>query len=262
MIELDYIRNFFPAQIRNTPVFDRYMLKEYIQLMLLEYISESKYIRQIAFIGGTNLRLVKGIDRFSEDLDFDCTGLEESEFHQMSNEVVRFLYRSGFRVEEKKPASGKLNAFRSSLYFPELLFELNLSGHREQRFLIKLEAEDQNYAYNPVMASIHGCGMFFPFPVPADDLLCSMKISALLNRSKGRDFYDVMFLMAQTPPDYGFLAEKNTIHNAKELKTALTEISQTVNIQQKQKDFEHLLFNPANSKRILQFNDFIESVLQ
>ena len=27
---------------------------------------------KIFFIGGTNLRLVKGIDRFSEDLDFDC----------------------------------------------------------------------------------------------------------------------------------------------------------------------------------------------
>jgi predicted nucleotidyltransferase component of viral defense system len=261
MIEINHIRNFFPAQIRNKSLFDRYMLKEYIQLMVLEYLSGSKYLSQIAFIGGTNLRLVKGIDRFSEDLDFDCTGMEESVFYQMSEEVVSFLARSGFRVEEKKPGRGKLNAFRSSLYFPELLFELGLSGHREQRFLIKIEAEDQNFAYDPRMVSIHGCGMFFPFPVPADDLLCAMKISALLNRHKGRDFYDVMFLMAQTPPDYGFLAEKNNIHNSNELKKAMTDIFQTVNIKQKQKDFEHLLFNPANSKRILEFNAFIESVL-
>ncbi len=26
----------------------------------------------MTFIGGTNLRLAKGIDRFSEDLGFDC----------------------------------------------------------------------------------------------------------------------------------------------------------------------------------------------
>lgn len=261
MIQLEYIRNFFPAQIRNKPVFDRYMLKEYIQLMILEYLSGRKYLRQIAFIGGTNLRLIKGIDRFSEDLDFDCTGMAESAFYQMSKEVVQFLVRSGFRVEEKKPLHGKLNAFRISLFFPELLFELGLSGRREQRVLIKIEAEDQNYAYDSTIASVGGCGMFFPFPVPPDDLLCAMKTSALLNRSKGRDFYDLMFLLAQTKPDYAFLAEKENIHDSGELKKALIQLSKTVNIQQKQKDFEHLLFNPDNSKRILQFGAFVESVL-
>lgn len=40
-----------------------------------------------------------------------------------------------------------------------------------------------------------------------------MKIAAMLSRSKGRDFYDVMFLLAQAQPDYSFLAEKVNIHN-------------------------------------------------
>ncbi|MBG0766428.1 MAG: nucleotidyl transferase AbiEii/AbiGii toxin family protein [Spirochaetaceae bacterium] len=31
----------------------------------------------IPFIGGTNLRLIKHIDRFSEDLDFDCTDTDD-----------------------------------------------------------------------------------------------------------------------------------------------------------------------------------------
>ena len=72
MIRIEQIRNFFPAQIRGDSGFDKYMLKEYLQLMILDYLSSTPSIRKMAFIGETNLRLVKGIDRFSEDLDFDC----------------------------------------------------------------------------------------------------------------------------------------------------------------------------------------------
>jgi hypothetical protein len=56
-------------------------------------------------------------------------------------------------------------------------------------------------------------GFFFPFPVPTDQILCSMKLSAMLSRQKGRDFYDAMFLLGQTTPDYSFLAKKHNIHN-------------------------------------------------
>jgi hypothetical protein len=40
-----------------------------------------------------------------------------------------------------------------------------------------------------------------------------MKISALLSRGKGRDFYDTMFLLGLTEPDYGYLAEKASVHD-------------------------------------------------
>ena len=46
------------------------MLKEYVQLLILDYLSASMYVKKITFIGGTNLRLVKGIDRFSKVLVF------------------------------------------------------------------------------------------------------------------------------------------------------------------------------------------------
>lgn len=53
--------------------------------MILDYISTTPYARNIAFIGGTNLRLIQGIDRFSEDLDFDCNEMDESEFKKMTD---------------------------------------------------------------------------------------------------------------------------------------------------------------------------------
>jgi hypothetical protein len=83
-----------------------------------------------------------------------------------------------------------------------------------------------------------------------------MKLSALLSRQKGRDFYDAMFLLAQTPPNYDYLAQKQNIHNWQELKTALSETTRQVDLQHKSKDFEHLLFN-NNSGKILLFEEFL-----
>ncbi len=65
MIPLDAIKNFFPPHIREDALFVKFMLKEYLQLLMLDYLSTTAYIRKICFIGGTSLRLIKGIDRFS-----------------------------------------------------------------------------------------------------------------------------------------------------------------------------------------------------
>jgi predicted nucleotidyltransferase component of viral defense system len=259
MLNLEQIKPFFSEFIRNNPAQQKYMLKEYIQLMILDFLSITQFVKKIAFIGGTNLRLVKGIDRFSEDLDFDCKDFSRQDFAEMSNSVVSFLQRSGLRAETREKPSSKLKAFRSSIYFPELLFELGLSGYREERFLVKIESQNQNFDYQPQIANIKGCGFFFLFPVPPDDILCAMKISALLSRQKGRDFYDVMFLLAQTAPNYRYLAEKQNIHNWNELKSAFDQTLKNTDLQHKSKDFEHLLFR-NNSNKILMFKDFADTL--
>jgi predicted nucleotidyltransferase component of viral defense system len=260
MIRIEQIRNFFPAQIRGDSGFDKYMLKEYLQLMILDYLSSTPSIRKMAFIGGTNLRLVKGIDRFSEDLDFDCKEFSKTEFIEMTNGVIQFLERSGLRVEIRDKENPKLTAFRRNIYFPELLFDLGLSGHKEERFMIKIESQDQGISYPHVMTNIKGCGFFFPFPVPSDGVLCSMKIAAMLTRAKGRDFYDLMFLLPQSTPDYDFLSKRCGIHNLQEFKQATSKLLKTVDLNKKQKDFEHLLFNKTSGEKILRFGEFVESL--
>jgi len=228
--------------------------------MILNFLSSSKYVKKIAFIGGTNLRLLKGIDRFSEDLDFDCKDFSIEEFVEMSQSVLTFLKRSGIKAETREKQSDKLTAFRSRFYFPELLFELGLSAYKEERFLIKIESQNQKFEYTPQMATISGCGFFMSFPVPPDDILCAMKISALLSRAKGRDFYDVMFLLSQTNPNYDYLAQKQGLHNLMELKIKLEETINKVDLHNKSKDFEHLLFNKENKNRILHFKEFVEKL--
>jgi hypothetical protein len=87
MIRIETVRNYYPAHLRDQAVFSKYMLKEYLQLLILDYISTSPYIRKITFIGGTSIRLIKGIDRFSEDLDFDCKDFSLEEFIGLTNGV-------------------------------------------------------------------------------------------------------------------------------------------------------------------------------
>ncbi len=260
MISFNQIKNYYPASMAENAVFQKHILKEYVQLLTLDYLSTTEHIRKMTFIGGTNLRLTKGIDRFSEDLDFDCKNLTEEEFILMSDDVLTFLQRSGFNVEARAREKSGLKAFQRSLYFPELLFSLGISRHREARFLLKIEAQDQQTPYDPVMEFIKGCGLFFPFPVPSEAVLCAMKIAAMLDRGKGRDYYDVMFLLSRTEPDYQFLGHRFSIHNLAELKAAVEKSLQAVDLRQKQKDFEHLFLHRDHSRRILHFAEFIRSL--
>lgn len=258
MIELEFIKSFFPESIRNNRNFSKMMLKEYIQLMILNFISTTKYAKNLVFIGGTNLRIIHGIDRFFEDLDFDCKNMSVNDFHDMTDAVLGFLKRNGLNVETKDSESTHLTAYRRSFYFPQLLFDLNLTGHKDERFLIKLEAQDQGVDYDIKTVNVKGCGFYFPQQVPPDSVLCSMKLSALLTRRKGRDFYDSMFLLSKTDPDYGFLSNRIGVSSKVELKNAIENMLKTVNLNIKKRDFEHLLFDSTKSSNILLFHDYIK----
>jgi predicted nucleotidyltransferase component of viral defense system len=259
MIDLISILSFYPPQTAANAAFHKHILKEYIELLALEYLSQSPFAPNLVFIGGTSLRLVYGIDRFSEDLDFDCKNLSEEGFVSMTDSLVEHLSLQGLKVELKDKENPKLTAYRRNIYFPELLFEMNLTGYREERFLMKIEAQDQGVFYSPQMTMVNRCGFFFPVTIPAKETLLSMKLSALLARAKGRDFYDTIFLWQQTGPDYDFLRQRNGIASASELKSTLMEKLEHINLALKQKDFEHLLFNPSRSAQILHFKEFVES---
>ena len=257
MISLESIRGFFPANLQGRQ-FDRHLLKEYVECLALDWISKSEWAAKLTFIGGTNLRLIHDIDRFSEDLDFDNKGLTHGEFIRMTDALIVYLQRNGLPAAAKDKESDKLTAFRRSVLFPGLLKGLGLSAFAEERFLMKIETQDQEFAYERQMATVAKCGFFFPVAVPPDPILCSMKLSALLTRAKGRDFYDAMFLLMRTKPDYGYLSSRDGINDAGELKAALLRKLAEVDINNKKRDVEHLLFTSAASAKIPAFGEFVE----
>lgn len=257
MIDIEYIRSFFPPSIARESRFDRYMLKEYLQLLILDHLVNTPYINKVSFIGGTNLRLIQGIDRFSEDLDFDCKDLDEQAFMAMTDSVVQFLRQNNLEVETRDKPNPKLTAFHRNLYFPQMLFNLGLTGHREERLLLKIEAQDQGVQYQPVVTNVNKMGFFFGVQVPPLDVLCAMKFAAILTRQKGRDYYDAIFLLSKTKPNLDFLKTRTGISSMQELKTVVSERLKEVDLHQKKRDFMHLLFNESNADRILQFPEVV-----
>ena len=260
MIDIEYIRSFFPPIIASQSRFDRYMLKEYLQLQILDHLSTTSYINKISFIGGTNLRIVQGIDRFSEYLDFDCKDLSKEEFMAMTDSVVNYLRNNNIDVETRDKPNPRLTAFRRNLYFPQMLFNLGLTGHRDERLLLKIETQNQGVAYQPIVVNINKMGFFFSIQVPPLDVLCAMKFSAILSRQKGRDFYDTFFLLSKTNPNMDFLHAKTGISTMKELKNAMKNRLLEIDLNEKKRDFVHLLFNESNAERILKFGEIINGM--
>ncbi|MCL2101138.1 MAG: nucleotidyl transferase AbiEii/AbiGii toxin family protein [Fibromonadales bacterium] len=253
MISLEQVYNYFPPNLKNAQFFKKYMLKEYLQFMILDFLSTSSFVDRITFIGGTALRLKYGIDRFSEDLDFDCKDFSKDDFIKMTDSVLSFLEKAGLKVEPRDKENSNLKAFRRNIYFPEFLFNMKLSAHREERFLVKIEMEDQGFAYKRKMETISGCGFSFLFPMPDVSILFSMKLSALISRQKGRDFYDALFLRQFGEPDYAFLKYRVGVSSKTALRSKIANVLKSTNLEHKSRDFEHLLFNKQHVERVKNF---------
>ena len=103
-------------------------------------------------------------------------------------------------------------------------------------------------------------GFFFSVQMPPLDVLCAMKFAAILSRQKGRDFYDVIFLLSKTKPNMDFLQARTGISSIEELKNAVSERLKEVDLNQKKRDFMHLLFNEKNAERILQFPKIVNDL--
>ena len=260
MISLESIRGFFPEELRSGQ-FARHILKEYVECLALEWIARSQWAPKLTFIGGTNLRLTKDIDRFSEDLDFDCKGLAPDDFMRFTDSLIAHLRRNGLNALPKEKESDRLTAMRRSILFPGLLHELGLSAFKEERFMMKIEAQDQGWEYRRDTADIRRCGFFFPVTVPNESTLCAMKLSALLTRGKGRDFYDAIFLLQRTEPDYSFFAVSHPeITDLNSLKAALKAKAQSVDLELKRRDVEHLLFRHERAELVTRFPAFVNTL--
>ena len=141
-----------------------------------------------------------------------------------------------------------------------MLFNLKLTCHREERLLLKIEAQDQGVVYQSEVATVNRMGFFFNIQVPPLDVLCAMKFAAILDRQKGRDFYDAIFLLSKTKPNMDFLKERVGIGSIDDLKFAIADRMQEIGLNQKKRDFAHLLFNESNADRILSFESFVSKI--
>jgi predicted nucleotidyltransferase component of viral defense system len=259
MISFDEIKSFFADSLRRNPSHFEYMLKEYFHYRMLDIIFSGEYASKLSFIGGTNLRILHHIQRFSEDLDFDCFHLSREEFFQLTDKVIAKLSEEGINVEaEDKEKDLKIAAFRRNVIFPGLMFELGLTGHREKKLLIKIECEPHHYIYEPAKPIIQKFNVFTQIFAPSPDILLSMKTGAVLERGKGRDYYDFIFLSGLTDPDFGYLDMKFGITHLAQLYERILESCETTDFENKSRDFEKLVLDPEETRKVLLFREYIQ----
>jgi predicted nucleotidyltransferase component of viral defense system len=72
------------------------LLREYLQAFTLRSFHESKVFRCLSFVGGTALRFLHGLSRFSEDLDFSLEDAEGYDPKAWLKKIKRDLAFAGF----------------------------------------------------------------------------------------------------------------------------------------------------------------------
>ena len=254
MLELRQIESFFPENLRHLK---RNLLREYLQYKVLAAVFRGRYGQKLVFMGGTAIHIVHGLPRFSEDLDFDNRGLERANFSALVKDVSRKLVLEGYKVETGTSFKG---AFSADIKFTGLLFALELSGHREEKFLIKLDAEPQQFLYEPERVVISKFDVVAGIGVVPASILLAQKYQAILTRKRamGRDFFDAMFLAGKTKPDFAYLQERAGIADQQELKSALLKRCAELDLKLLVRDLEPFLYSPADARQVLLFKDFVK----
>ncbi len=177
--------------------FGRAILREYLQCEIINILSGQSGSEKLALIGGTGLRLLYDLDRFSEDLDFDNCGLAPAELTALLAKLVAGLKKEKYLVSWKAKSAGAERGGR--LVFPGLLFALGLSPHRDETMVVKIEYTSPRPVPATTTAVLNRFGFAVTVttePLPA---LCARKLLALRGRKRlqPRDLYDLSWLLAR-----------------------------------------------------------------
>jgi len=257
MLDLKNIESFYPSNLRP---FKRNILREYLQYKILEIIFDSSYGPGLSFMGGTAIQLIHGNTRFSEDLDFDNLSLKTCDFEKMTQEILQRLKLSGFKTQAKTNLG---DVCRSYIRFSDVLFDLGLSGHKEEKILIQVDTQPQKFKYSPDKVILNKFDVFLIVNVVPIDILLSQKLFAAIDRPRpmGRDFFDIVYLSGKTTPNYSYLAAKMGVKNAKQLKAKLLEHCKNFNFKLLALDVESMLYVPGDVKKVVMFREFLEKSL-
>ncbi len=254
MLSLKEIKPFYPEFLQ---FYERFIIREYLQYKILEIIFETPYENKLSFLGGTCLRIVHGNSRFSEDLDFDNFNLSMEDFTIITKIVKTELERLGYEVEFRNVNKG---AFHCYIRFPELLYKEGLTSHQEEKILIQLDTESHDFQFKPDQPILNKFDVFTQINVTPKDILLAQKFYAVINRkrNKGRDFFDIIFLLSQgLVPNYEYLRAKTGIKKPEELRRKILHKCSELDMQAMALDVKPFLFDPKDVKKVLLFPEYM-----
>ena len=198
------------------------LTREFLQLLTLKILYDKDLFAQLAFVGGTSLRILYDLKRFSEDLDFSLVNRESYDFEAMHRQLAREFQLYNLPFEARLKTDGNIHGMM--MRFTGLLKELGLSELPGQKLSIKFEVDT-----NPPSGWVLGSTIVnkrFLFNTVHYDLpsLFAGKLHACFYRSftKGRDFYDlVWYLGKRVRPN--LLLLNNAIQQTRDHPVPITE---------------------------------------
>ncbi len=179
-------------------------LRKVVQELALLGLWRSKFFEHAAFYGGTALRILYGLDRFSEDLDFSLLRPRpDFPFDRHLDAVRMELASFGFGVVVRRKDKALDNRIRQGLVQGRVRTLLVAAGAPQQ--IVKLELDVDP----PPGFATHARTLLQPIPFsvrayqPPD--LFAGKLHAVLcrrwkTRVNGRDWYDLVWFVGRTVP--------------------------------------------------------------
>ncbi len=179
-----------------SPAAGRNIVREYLQALVLSAMQKSHAMTALAFHGGTALRFLYSLPRFSEDLDFALERPEaQFDFVRLLQRVRGELERNGFPVRIKAQTERVVkNAF---IHFPGLLYDLGLSTHATESLAVKLEIDSRPPAGAILATTLVRRHVILHLQHHDPASLLAGKLNATLTRSytKGRDWFDLLWYL-------------------------------------------------------------------
>lgn len=189
-------------------------LREIIQEIALLGLWRSRFFEHAAFYGGTALRILYGLDRFSEDLDFSLLTPDPTfDLSRFTAALGAELAGFGFDVRVEQVQKNDRRAIQSAflkgesmqqLLVVEAAEEVTRELPRGQLLKIKLEVDtdpphgfvtETRYLLQPVPCSVRVYSLPDLFAGKMHAVLCRR----WKNRVKGRDWYDLVWYCANHP---------------------------------------------------------------
>ncbi len=180
------------------PVLGRNLAREYLQARLLLALQEAGAMIPLAFQGGTALRFLFGLPRFSEDLDFALQRFHRGgfDFARTGERVTAQLRSEGYELVTRRKTGHVIESLM--IGFTGLLHEAGLSPRASQRMSIRIEVDTKPPAGAHLATSIVRRHALLNVQHHDRASLLAGKLHAILQRAwaKGRDLFDLFWYLS------------------------------------------------------------------
>ena len=172
-------------------------MREYLQAYILRIMHEEGIFSFTAFIGGTALRFLHNLPRYSQDLNFSLETSKKLVFASLMKRIKDELSLAGYDISvtfnDEKTVQSAFIKFRG------LMKDAGISAFAEQSLVVKIEIDT-----NPPQGAItetRVVNKYFPlsFLTYTKESLFAGKLHAVLSReyTKGRDFFDIGWYLSR-----------------------------------------------------------------